>query len=231
MSFFFESFSSALRLVGSFDPELLTIVRVSLSVSCIATVFAALVGIPAGFAIAYGQLRGKRILITILNTLLALPTVVIGLFVYTFISRRGIFGPLDLLYTQKAMIIGQFILIVPLITALTIAAVSRVDERYRKTAKTLGADTWQTALVVLREGRFGIGAAVISAFGRVISEIGISMMLGGNIKGFTRTMTTAMALEYDKGSFTLAVALGLVLMALSLGMNVLFNLVQGKSAR
>jgi len=231
MSFFLESFSSAVRLVGSLDPELLTIVRVSLTVSCIATVFAALIGIPAGFVIAYGQLPGKRILITILNTLLALPTVVIGLFVYTFISRRGIFGPLDLLYTQEAMIIGQFILIVPLIAALTIAAVSRVDERYRKTAKTLGADTWQTALVVLREGRFGIGAAVISAFGRVISEIGISMMLGGNIKGFTRTMTTAMALEYDKGSFTLAVALGLVLMALSLGMNVLFNLVQGKSAR
>ena len=197
----------------------------------LSTVFAALVGIPAGFAIAHGRLPGKRIIITLLNTLLALPTVVIGLLVYTFISRRGLFGPLDLLYSQQAMIIGQIILIVPLITALTIAAISRVDERYRKTAKTLGADTWQTALVVLREGRFGIGAAVISAFGRVISEIGISMMLGGNIKGFTRTMTTAMALEYDKGSFTLALALGLVLMTLSLGMNVLFNLVQGRSNR
>jgi len=231
MSFFFDSFVAACRLAWAIDPELLTIVRVSLTVSCIATVFAALVGIPAGFAIAHGRLPGKRIIITLLNTLLALPTVVIGLFVYVFLSRRGIFGPLDLLYTQEAMIIGQFILIVPLITALTIAAISRVDERYRQTAQTLGADTWQTALVVVREGRFGIAAAVISAFGRVISEIGISMMLGGNIKGFTRTMTTAMALEYDKGSFTLAVALGLVLMAISLGMNVLFNLVQGKSSR
>ena len=231
MSFFLESFSSAVHLVASLDPELLTIVRVSLTVSCLATVSAAIIGIPAGFVIAYGDLPGKRVLITILNTLLALPTVVIGLLVYTFISRRGIFGPLDLLYTQKAMIIGQFLLIVPQIAALTIAAVSRIDERYRKTAKTLGADTWQTALVVLREGRFGIGAAVISAFGRVISEIGISMMLGGNIKGFTRTMTTAMALEYDKGSFILAVALGLVLMALSLGINILFNLIQGRSAR
>ena len=231
MSFFLESFIAACRLAWSLDPELLTIVQVSLSVSCLATVFAALVGIPAGFAIAYGRLPGKRIIITLLNTLLALPTVVIGLFVYVFISRRGIFGPLDLLYTQKAMIIGQFILIVPLIAALTIAAISRVDERYRKTAKTLGANAWQTGLVVLREGRFGIAAAVISAFGRVISEIGISMMLGGNIKGFTRTMTTAMALEYDKGSFTLAVALGLVLMAISLGINVLFNLIQGRSSR
>jgi len=231
MSFFLESLVSAVRLVRTLDPELLTIVRVSLTVSYLATICAAIVGIPAGFAIAYGNLPGKRALITILNTLLALPTVVIGLFVYTFLSRRGIFGPLDLLYTQEAMIIGQFLLIVPQITALTIAAVSRVDTRYRKTAQTLGANTWQTALVVLREGRFGIAAAVISAFGRVISEIGISMMLGGNIKGFTRTMTTAMALEYDKGSFILAVALGLVLMTLSLGMNILFNLIQGKNVR
>jgi tungstate transport system permease protein len=231
MTFLFDSFIAACHLAWSLDPELLTIVRVSLTVSCLATIGAAAVGIPAGFAIAYGRLPGKRAIITLLNTLLALPTVVIGLFVYVFISRRGIFGPLDLLYTQKAMIIGQFILILPLITALTISAISRVDERYRTTAMTLGANAWQTGLVVLREGRFGIGAAVISAFGRVISEIGISMMLGGNIKGFTRTMTTAMALEYDKGSFTLAVALGLVLMAISLGMNVLFNLVQGRSGR
>ncbi len=231
MSFFPQSFLSAFRLVWSLDPELLTIIRVSLSVSCLATLLATLVSVPAGFLIAYGNFSGKRVVITLLNTLLALPTVVIGLFVYVFISRRGIFGPLDLLYTQKAMIIGQFILIVPLITVFCIAAINRVDERYRKTARTLGANSWQTALVVLREGRFGIAAALISAFGRVISEIGISMMLGGNIKGFTRTMTTAMALEYDKGSFTLAVALGLVLMAISLGMNILFNLVQGRSNR
>ena len=231
MSFFLESFAAACRLAWSLDPELLTVVRVSMTTSCLATALASLVGVPAGFAIAHSRMPGKRIVVTLLNTLLALPTVVIGLFVYVFLSRRGIFGPLDLLYTQQAMIIGQFILIAPLVTALTIAAVSRVDERYRKTARTLGAGDWQTALAVLREGRFGIGAAVISAFGRVISEIGISMMLGGNIKGFTRTMTTAMALEYDKGSFTLAVALGLVLMTLSLGMNVLFNLVQGRSSR
>ena len=231
MSFFLESFAAACRLAWSLDPELLTVVRVSMTTSCLATALASLVGVPAGFAIAHSRMPGKRIVVTLLNTLLALPTVVIGLFVYVFLSRRGIFGPLDLLYTQQAMIIGQFILIAPLVTALTIAAVSRVDERYRKTARTLGAGDWQTALAVLREGRFGIGAAVISAFGRVISEIGISMMLGGNIKGFTRTMTTAMALEYDKGSFTLAVALGLVLMAISLGGNIVFNLIQGRSGR
>lgn len=231
MSFFLESFAAACRLAWSLDPELLTVVRVSMTTSCLATALASLVGVPAGFAIAHSRMPGKRIVVTLLNTLLALPTVVIGLFVYVFLSRRGIFGPLDLLYTQQAMIIGQFILIAPLVTALTIAAVSRVDERYRKTARTLGAGDWQTALAVLREGRFAIVAAVISAFGRVISEIGISMMLGGNIKGFTRTMTTAMALEYDKGSFTLAVALGLVLMTISLGVNIVFNLIQGRSGR
>nr|WP_321468663.1 ABC transporter permease [uncultured Desulfobulbus sp.] len=231
MNFFFDSFIAAFRLIGSLDAELLKIVQVTLSVSTLSTIFAALAGIPGGFFIAQAKIPGKRVVITLLNTLLALPTVVIGLFVYVFISRRGIFGPFDLLYTTQAMIIGQFILIVPLITALTVAAISRVDGRYRKTARTLGANGWQTALVVLREARFAIGAAVISAFGRVVSEIGISMMLGGNIKGFTRTMTTAMALEYDKGSFTLAVALGMVLMILSLGINVVFNLIQGKSNR
>ena len=229
MSFFSQSFAAAMELIWRLDAELLNIVLVSLSVSGLATAAASLVGIPAGFFLAYSRLPGQRIYITLLNTLLALPTVVIGLFVYMFISRRGVFGSLGLLYTQKAIIIGQFILIVPLITALTIAAISRVDERYRNTAKTLGANAWQTALVVLREARFGIAAAVISAFGRVISEIGTSMMLGGSIKGYTRTMTAAMALEYDKGSFTLAIALGLVLMTLSLLVNIVFQLVQGRS--
>jgi tungstate transport system permease protein len=154
--------------------------------------------------------------------------VVIGLFVYAFISRRGIFGPFDLLYTQHAIIIGQVILIIPVIAAFTIAAISRIDERYRQTARTLGANRRQTAWIVFREARFGIVAAIVAAFGRVISEIGISMMLGGNIKGFTRTMTTAMALEYDKGSFILAVALGMVLLGLSFGMNLLFHFFQGR---
>ncbi|MBW1867624.1 MAG: ABC transporter permease, partial [Deltaproteobacteria bacterium] len=140
-----------------------------------------------------------------------------------------IFGPFDLLYTQAAIVLGQVILIIPVVTAFTVAAISRIDERYRKTAMTLGANRIQTAWVVFREARFGIMAAIVAAFGRVISEVGISMMLGGNIKGFTRTMTTAMALEYDKGSFTLAVALGIVLLGLSFGMNLLFHFFQGRS--
>ncbi|MCB2183291.1 MAG: ABC transporter permease [Desulfobulbaceae bacterium] len=228
MDILIDSLFSALLLVVSLDREMLAIIMVSLQVSCASTVLASLVGIPTGFFIALRQFPGKRMVITVLNTLLALPTVVIGLFVYAFVSRRGIFGPLDLLYTQKAIIIGQIILIIPLVSALTIAAISRIDDRYRRTAMTLGANRIQTAQVILFEARFGITAAIVAAFGRVISEVGISMMLGGNIKGFTRTMTTAMALEYDKGAFSLAVALGIVLMTLSFGMNILFHFFQGK---
>ena len=127
------------------------------------------------------------------------------------------------------MIIGQVILIVPLVTSLTIAAISRIDTRYRKTALTLGATDLQMAMVIVREARFGICAAIIAAFGRVIAEVGISMMLGGNAKGFTRTMTTAMALEYDKGEFVLAVALGLTLLVIAFILNTLFHFFQGRT--
>jgi tungstate transport system permease protein len=229
MSLLIDSIRSALLLVASLDPEMMNIVGVSLKVSCLSTLTASLVGIPAGFAIAFSSYPGKRLTITCLNTLLALPTVVIGLVVYSFISRRGIFGPLALLYTQKAIVIGQVILIIPVVTTLTIAAISRIDERYRMTAMTLGANRRQVTGVIFREARYGILAAVIAAFGRVIAEVGISMMLGGNARGFTRTMTTAMALEYDKGQFTLAVALGIILMGLSFGMNLLFHFFQGRT--
>jgi tungstate transport system permease protein len=229
MEFLTDSFMSAFLLLWGLDPELLQIIYVSLKVSSISTLIASVVGIPAGFFIAFGEFGGKRLLVTVLNTLLALPTVVVGLFVYAFISRRGIFGPLDLLYTQKAIIIGQVILIIPIVATFTISAISRIDERYRKTAMTLGANPLQTGWVIIREARFGIMAAVVAAYGRVIAEVGISMMLGGNAKGFTRTMTTAMALEYDKGEFVLGVALGIVLLAVSFGVNLCFNFMQGKA--
>ncbi len=228
MALLFDSFISAILLVISLDTEMVSIVAVSLKVSCASTLLAGLVGVPAGFMLAFGSFRGKPMVITILNTLLALPTVVVGLFVYAFITRRGIFGPLDLLYTQKAIIMGQTMLVIPVVIAFTIAAISRIDERYRKTAMTLGANRRQTGWVIFREARFGIMAAIIAAYGRVIAEVGISMMLGGNIKGFTRTMTTAMALEYDKGVFSLAVALGIILLAISFGMNLLFHFFQGR---
>jgi len=228
MKLLLDSCLSAIDLILSFNAEILAIVGVSIKVSLTSTIIASLAGVPLGFTIAFSKWRWKRTTITILNTLLALPTVVIGLFVYAFISRSGILGPLNLLYTQKAIVIGQVILIIPVVTAFTLSSIGSIDARYRRTAAALGANFLQTAQVILQEARFGIMAAVIAAFGRVISEIGISMMLGGNIKGFTRTMTTAMALEYDKGAFILATALGMILMGISFGMNFLFNFLQGK---
>lgn len=231
MDLFFDSIRSAFLLLLSGDPQLIEIVGVSLKVSFSSTLIASIVSIPCGFIIAYSVFPGKRLLLTCLNTLLALPTVVIGLFVYSFISRRGLFGPLELLYTQKAIVIGQVILIVPVIMTLTIAAVNRIDDRFRMTALTLGANRYQMARVILEEARYGIFAAVIAAFGRVIAEVGISMMLGGNARGFTRTMTTAMALEYDKGEFVLAVALGLTLMTFAFIINMLFHFFQGRTGQ
>jgi tungstate transport system permease protein len=231
MGFLWDSIISALYLALSFNDELYEIVLVSLKVSSASTAIASLLGVPLGVIIAFESFRGKPLVITVLNTLLALPTVAIGLFVYTLISRRGIFGSLDLLYSQQAIVLGQVILIVPVITTFTIAAVNHIDSRYRKTAMTLGANRLQTALVVLREARYGIVAAIIGAFGRVISEIGICMMLGGNAKGYTRTITTAMALEYDKGEFVLAVALGIILLVISFGLNMLFHVLQGRGIK
>ncbi|MCP4750122.1 MAG: ABC transporter permease subunit [Proteobacteria bacterium] len=228
MSFFVDSLVSALDLVWALDSELLSIVGVSLRVSAGSTLLASSAGIPLGFLVSFASFRGKRLLITCLNTMLALPTVAIGLFVYAFISRRAVFGTFDLLYTQKAIIIGQTILIFPVVATFTISAISHIDKRYRKTAMTLGAGQLQIALVIFREARYGIVAAVIAAFGRVVSEVGISMMLGGNAKGFTRTITTAMALEYDKGEFVLAIALGIVLISISFGINLLFHFFQGR---
>ena len=227
MDFLTQSLAEAFTMLVSLDPELYFIVWVSLRVSLMSTLIASAMGIPLGFLIAIRHFRGKRGVITLLNTLLALPTVVIGLFVYALLSRQGALGHLGLLYTPAAIVVGQVILILPWVAGFTVSAVSRIDERYRRTAMTLGAGPLQTAIAILREARFGILGSVIAAFGRVISEIGIAMMLGGNIKGFTRTMTTAMALEHNKGEFVLAVALGIVLLAVSLAMNILLQVIQG----
>ena len=229
MEFLIDSFLSAILLLWTLDPELYFIIFVSVKVSFSSTLAASLLGIPAGFLIAFNDFRLKRGLLTVLNSLLAMPTVVVGLLVYAFISRKGILGVLDLLYTQTAMVIGQVILVFPIVATLTIAAVSQIDTRYRKTAMTLGATPFQTAMIVFREARFGIIAAIITSFGRVIAEVGISMMLGGNAKGYTRTMTTAMALEYDKGEFILAVALGVALLVIAFAINIFFNYIQGRA--
>ncbi len=219
---------SAFFLILRGDAELWGIVLLSLRCTFLACSGAALLGIPLALLLTNRNFFGKRFVILLLNSLQALPTVVVGLFLYVFISRRGIFGPLDLLYSPTAITVGQFILILPLVTMFTLAALNRLDQRYRQTALTLGATEAQAAFAVMREARFALVAALCAAFGRGIAEVGVSMMLGGNIKGFTRTMTTAMALEYDKGEFTLALALGCVLLLVSFLLNAALAFFQGR---
>ena len=231
MDYFSSSLFSALIMIFTWDRGLWDIVLLSLRCTFLACFFAALFGLPLALFLVNNTFPGKRLVLLILNSLLALPTVVVGLLLYVFISRRGILGPLDLLYTPTAITLGQFILIYPLMVIFIYSALNRLDARYRETAFTLGATAWQASLAVMRESRIAMVAAVCTAFGRGIAEVGVSMMLGGNIKGYTRTMTTAMALEYDKGEFTLALGLGLVLLLVSFILNLALSFFQGKLER
>ncbi len=226
MGFLFDSLKTALDLILSLDPEVYNTVWTSLYVSAIAIVFATIAGVPAGLAIGIGRFPGRRVVITLLNTLMALPTVVVGLVVYGFLSRMGPLGQFGLLFTPSAMIIGQIILATPIIANYTLAALSASDSRIMPTALTLGASTTRGAILLLQEIRFGVMAAIIAGFGRIIAEVGVAMMLGGNIRGYTRTMTTAIALETSKGEFAFGLALGLFLMAVALLINMFLNFLQ-----
>ena len=229
MNYIFEAFANAIKMIVGLDTELMSIVFISLKVSFISTILASIVGVPLGFTIAVRDFWGKRGVIVVFNTLLALPTVVVGLFVYSIISRRGPFGAMDLLYTPNAMIIGQFILALPIVAALTISAIQGMDKRVQRTALTLGANNFQTASIIISERRFAILSAVIAGFGRVFAEVGVSMMLGGNIRGYTRNITTAIAFETGKGEFALGLALGLILLSIAFTINIFVHRFQSKT--
>ncbi|MGM0601801.1 MAG: ABC transporter permease [Bacillota bacterium] len=219
MNYILEALQEAWKLIISFDRELFNVVSTSLRLSITSTIFASVIGIPAGIFISRTDFGGRKIVNIILNTLLGLPTVVVGIFVYSLISRRGVLGEYELLFSFRGIIIGQVILIVPLMTALIRNAIYSLDERLYKTARSLGATKIQQFKLLILEARYGIMGAVITAFGRVLGEVGISMMLGGNIKGVTRTITTAMALETNKGRFGFGLALGLILLLLAFIVN------------
>ncbi len=218
----------ALGLIFSLDREILSIALLSLKVSTIATFLSSLVGVPLGFIIGSGQFWGKKGLTAIFNTLMALPTVVVGLLVYSLISRQGPLGPLELLFTPKAMVIGQFILATPIIVALTISATQAIDPRVKITAMTLGAGPLRTAVTVLSEAKFALMAAVVAGFGRVIGEVGCALMVGGNIRGYTRTITTAISLETAKGEFAFGLALGFILLTVAFVVNILLHRLQSR---
>ena len=226
MGYLTESFTTAVGLIISFDSEVQSTIWTSLYTSSCAIVFAALLGIPAGVWLGINRFRGRRLLITLLNTLMALPTVVVGLVLFGLFSRQGPAGSLGLLFTPWAMIAGQTVLATPIVANYVLSTVSGSDPRILDTVLTLGADRCQACLQLLKELRFGVMAAVIAGFGRVIAEVGVAMMLGGNIRGSTRTMTTAIALETSKGEFAFGLSLGIVLLGVALLINMLLNLLQ-----
>jgi tungstate transport system permease protein len=221
-----EGFEKSIGLITSFDRELLKIIFLSLRVSGSALIIAAAIGLPLGALMGLKKFPMKGFFISVSNTLIALPSVVVGLSVYLLLSRSGPLGSLALLYSPAAMIIAQTILAAPIIASLSHSAVISVDPIIKQSSATLGATPLQVSLNVIREARYGIMAAVIAGFGRIIAEVGAVFIVGGNIAGYTRVMTTAIALETDKGNFALALALGIILLCLALVINALFYVVQ-----
>jgi len=216
----------AVELIVTLDPEVMEIAGRSLRISVTSAILASLICVPLASLIHFHQFRGKRFLISLIQTFYSVPTVAIGLFVFVFISRAGPLGWLGLLFSPAAIVIGQMLLLTPILLGLTISALRGVDRSIIDTARSLGASGFQTAIMILREARFAVMAAIIMGFGRAISEVGISLMVGGNIRGFTRVITTAISLETSKGDLELSIALGIILISIALIINIILNRVQ-----
>ena len=224
-----QALSEALRLIASANADFITIVAASLRFSISSTILASALGIPLGMTLANASFRFKRLVEDALNTLLAVPTVVVGLFVYTLIFSQGPLGRLQLLFTPAGVILGQTLLIFPLVASLACSAISAVNPLVRQTALTLGAARFRTAWTVAMEARAALLVVCLTAFGRVVGEIGISLLLGGNILGYTRTITTAISLQTSRGEFGLGLALGIVLLCVAFGLNISMRLLRTKS--
>ena len=228
MNLILQGFDKAFSLILSLDAELFGIIFLSLEVSGLALLVATMLGLPAGAVLGLKKFPGRGLVVSVMNTFMGLPPVVVGLFIYLLMSRRGMLGFLGLLYTPSAMIIAQTILAVPIVTALCQSAIVNVDPVIRQAARTLGATPGQVTVAIIKEARYGIFSALIAAFGRVMAEVGAILIVGGNIAGYTRVMTTTIALETDKGNFEIALALGVILLAISFVVNAALHLVQKK---
>jgi len=219
MDYILSGLIRAFELLFQGDPETYSAVKTTVLASSLSVVASMALGAPLGFVLGYTRFPGLRPIRVVVDTLLSLPTVVIGLLCYAFMSHRGPLGDLELLFTIPGMAIGQTILGLPVVVAMTATAVENLDHRLKLTVLTLGADPRQLLLTSLWEARFALALAGAAAYGRIVSEVGISMMIGGNIKWHTRTITTAIALETGKGEFAVGIALGLILITLALLVN------------
>jgi len=218
-----EGLVQAVQLIARLDPEVVEISLRSLYVSAASIVIAALFCVPAGGLIHFHEFRGKKVLINVIQTFYSIPTVVVGLFVFLFISRAGPLGGLELLFTPGAIIIGQVILIIPILTGMTISALNGVDRSIKDSALSMGASGTQAIWTIISEARFAVVGALILGFGRAISEVGAAMMLGGNIRGYTRVLTTAISLETQRGDLVLSLALGIILISIAMVVSVIVN--------
>lgn len=223
MDYFSQSLISAVNLLFQFDPNIYFIIWTSLKISLIATIIASIIAIPLGMIIAINQFFAKKFIQQLLNTLMAMPTVMIGLILYGLLSRKGLFGSYALLYTENAIILGEICLILPIIINMTLTAVQSTDSRLLTTLKSIGASQSQSLLPLFKELKFVFLAIIITGFGRAIGEVGAAMMLGGNIHGSTRTLTTAIALETSKGAFEMGLALGIALLCIAFVVNFLLQ--------
>jgi len=228
MDSFIEGFRKAFALIFYLDQELLSIIFLSLKVSGTALIIATAVGLPIGVLTGVRRFSGRGFIISLLNTFMGLPPVVVGLFLYLLLSRRGPLGFMALLYSPSAMIIAQSILAFPIVAALSHSAIIKIEPLIKQASLTLGATTFQVTTTIMREARYGIMSGVIAALGRVMAEVGAIIIVGGNIAGYTRVMTTTIALETDKGNFELALALGIILLMISLIINMILYLIQKK---
>jgi tungstate transport system permease protein len=225
-----SSLVRAFELLISLDPVLYGIIFLSLQVSGLAVIAAAALGVPAGAGLALVRFPGREAVVSLLNTFMGLPPVVVGLVVYLILSRSGPMGFLGLLYSPTAMIAAQTVLAFPIVAALTHAGIASVDPIVKDAIRSFGATTSQAARLIVSEARYAILAAVIAGYGRAAAEVGAVLMVGGNVEGYTRVMTTAIALETSRGDFELALALGIVLLFLSLVVNLALRAVQKRGA-
>ncbi len=219
MGLILDGVLQAFRLLLAGDPEVWRITLLSLQISATATLLALAVGIPAGTLLALTRFPGRGLVISLVNTGMGLPPVVVGLFVTIVLWRNGLLGALELLYTPTAMVLAQLVIAAPIVTGLTLAAVQQIPERFRLQLLALGASRVQMTWVLIKEARLPMLAALMAGFGGVISEVGASMMVGGNIKGSTRVLTTATVLETGKGNFDVAIALSVILLAITFLVN------------
>jgi len=223
-----NGFLQAVELIATLNPEVVEITARSLSISLSSAFLASLICIPLGGFIEFRNFRGKRALVNLIQTLYSLPTVTVGLLVFLLISRSGPLGGLHLLFSPAGMVMGQTVLVSPIMTGLTISALAGVSPNIKDTAKSLGASETQVIATIIKEARPAVMAAVLLGFGRALSEVGVAMIVGGNIQGYTRVLTTAIALETSMGDLELSMALGIILITLSLAINLVLSRVQGR---